>query len=92
MILNCWIYAKFEFYRRTIIWLKDGRPQDRIPHFDRRWSKSDPWWIPHFSVGERDPDSGMVELESFKPDNPTSVPWYLAWTHLLFRGRVVRGD
>lgn len=34
----------------------------------------------------------LVEVESFVPLYPRTVPWYLAWTRLLFRGRVKHGD
>jgi hypothetical protein len=40
----------------------------------------------HAHTGER------RDVRGFVPIHPVDVPWYLAWTRLLFRGRVKHGD
>lgn len=51
-----------------------------------------PRWVPHFLVGKHDQESGVMELESYKPIKPEDVPWWRLPAHLWFKGRVERGD
>lgn len=50
-------------------------------------------WSPfHQGWGVLDKSTGQIRFFSFKPVDGRDVPWYMAWTRLLFKGRVVEGD
>lgn len=92
MRTNCVIWALCEWRRRLATWRAAGRPVGREPYLLLRPSRRDPRHLPHMLVGHRDSQSDLMHLESFKPDEPTDVPWWRAWSHIVFRGRVSRGD
>ena len=83
MLSNCQIYAWREFTRRHAIWRKAGRPRGERPWIKQMPSNLEPHWIPHAQVG----GAGLPTLE-FVPLDTSPLPWWLAWTALLFRGRV----
>lgn len=91
MLSNCYLWARSRYRELESAWIKAGRPAGQEPYILRRPSRSEPRSVPHFLVGRRD-HTGVMELESFKPDEPKNVPWYMAWSRLLFRGSVHRGD
>jgi hypothetical protein len=88
---NCWIWAKLEYWRRKRAWVRAGMPIGQEPYWVKRQSRNEPRCLMHYEVGRRCED-GRIEVESFKPDVPTDAPWWLAWTHMLFRGSVKKGD
>lgn len=50
-------------------------------------------WSPfHMGWGSLDTETGMLKLESFKPENPHHVPWWKSWTRIFFRGQIYSGD
>jgi len=92
---NCLIEALREYRRRLRRWRQAGRPRGQEPYLLKRRSRHEPRWIHHYLVGRwRDCPhcGGGVQVESFKPDAPLDVPWWRAWSRLLFRGRWVAGD
>ena len=92
MRTNCFIWARNEYRRRRLEWIKAGMPIGKEPYWIERPSRSAPRWITHYMVGGYDPVTDQVRIESFKPTAPTDVPWWLAWTHALFVGRAQAGD
>lgn len=92
LLSNCWIWARLEYRRRRRAWIASGMPPGQEPYLARRPSRSSPRWLDHHFVGALDLDTDRLALESFKPDRPVDVPWWRAWTRLLFRGRVRSGD
>jgi hypothetical protein len=57
-----------------------------------RGSRSQPKWVLHALVGKRDPDSGYMELTSFKPDDPEDVPWWRVLQRRSFKGSLQKSD
>lgn len=50
-------------------------------------------WSPfHMGWALWDVQTDGLRVYSFQPVSPRNVPWYLAWTRVLFRGHVVVGD
>jgi hypothetical protein len=90
--MNCWTWAGQEWWRRMRAWMAEGMPQGREPYILWRYGRSKPPEVTHALVGDLDRDSGVMGLDSYKPDDPHDVPVWLAWTRLRFKGRVVRGD
>jgi hypothetical protein len=97
---NCLFWALPRYLRNVRRWRAVGAPQGFEPALVIRPSRSEPSWIPHFLLGSDYEITQMVhgelqnlpELASFKPIDPTDVPAWKAWTHLLFEGHVRRGD
>jgi hypothetical protein len=83
---NCWIWAAQEWWRLMRQWLREGRPPGKQPYFNIRASDLTPWWLMH-SLVSREP--GV--MQSFKPDDPVSLPWWQAWRKWSFKGRVRKG-
>jgi hypothetical protein len=47
----------------------------------------------HMGWGVLDSSTGQIRMFSFKPvGKGVDVPWYLAPTRLIFKGRIVEGD
>lgn len=95
MRLNCLFWAYLEYRRRERDWVRAGRPIGDEPYWVKRPSRNAPRGLRHRLVGRLHRASGMIEVESFKPDVPTDVPlwkFWRVWTHLLFKGRAERGD
>jgi hypothetical protein len=93
MLSNCFVWAH---WRERLLWREWealGCPVDRVPCIQRRPSRSSPTWTRHWVVGWwHYPTATLIDVESFVPDTPRIVPWYLAWTRVLFSGHVKRGD
>jgi hypothetical protein len=90
---NCFIWAHHRERQLWRQWESLGCPQDRVPCIQRRAGRIEPYWTRHWVVGWWiHATHTLVEVESFVPLYPRTVPWYLAWTRLLFRGRVKHGD
>jgi len=89
---NCLIWALGTYAVRLRAWVRAGMPAGLEPYLTLRPSRSRPRWVPHFLVAQRDPETGAMELDSYKPVEPVDVPWWRVWTRLLFKGRAVRGD
>lgn len=90
---NCWAWASVRAWDALTEWRRDGMPVGMEPRMQWRWSRSRPRWVPHFLVGfPSEPGSDWLALESFKPDEPSDVPIWRACAHLMFAGRVRRGD
>jgi hypothetical protein len=90
--LNCWIWARLEYWRRRRQWIRAGRPRGREPYLVKRPSRRDPRWLDHYLVGEHDPDIDAVRVTSYKPLVETDEPWWRFWRHCVFCGRVEDGD
>jgi hypothetical protein len=89
---NCWVWAAQEWWRLMRQWLRDGRQPGKQPYFNTRASDLSPWWLMHSLVSPGpNPDSGVMPLESFKPDDPVQLPWWQAWRKWSFEGRVRKG-
>jgi hypothetical protein len=91
-LFNCWLWAKLEYRRRCRAWVAAGRPFNKAPYILKRPTYFTPQWFSHWFVGEHDPSIDAVHVESYTPINPTNDPWWAAWRHVLFRGKVKRGD
>ena len=89
---NCLFWAIGAYFARLLAWMRAGMPKGAEPYLLIRPSRSMPRWVPHFLVGKHDQESGVMELESYKPIKPEDVPWYRLPAHLWFKGRVERGD
>lgn len=88
---NCIIWALWTYAARLRAWIRDGMPEQREPYLMVRPSRFRPRWVPHVLVAQWDSTFGL-RVHSYKPINGREVPWYLAWTRLLFRGREEEGD
>jgi hypothetical protein len=71
---------------------RDRLRAGREPYLLIRESRSDPHWIPHFLIGEMDPRTGQVAVESFKPLRPEDVPCWRVLERRRFEGIWVPGD
>ncbi len=93
MLSNCWIWAELEYWRRRRAWVRAGMPAGGEPYRVSRPSRHEPRrLIDHHLVGRWSDSRQAVVVESFKPVAPRPVPWWMAWTRLLFRGSVQQGD
>ena len=88
MVSNCILWAMWRYVGLLAAWIRAGRPKHEEPHIWARPSRLEPWWLMHCGVDHFDGE--LWVREEFRPINPTNAPWYLAWTHILFRGRVER--
>jgi hypothetical protein len=89
---NCWVWAAVEWSREYRAWAEAGYPPGREPYGVVRGSRSQPKWVLHALVGMRDPDSGLMDLTSFKPTAASDAPWWAFWQRTRFDGRAERGD
>lgn len=92
---NCWSWAGQEWWRRMRAWFAAGWPVGREPYFVFRFSRERPQQATHALVGDMDHDSGMMGLDSYKPRDAESFPWWKVWKWpdaFTFRGEVHRGD
>lgn len=89
---NCLIWALWTYAVRLRAWVRCGMPKGGEPYLVIRPSRFRPRWVPHFLVGELDRESGVMDLDSYKPIAGKDVSGWLVWLRLLFRGRVERGD
>jgi hypothetical protein len=84
---NCLAFAWREYRRRYAEWQAAGMPPALHPWLQGRPSKSAPHEVLHWTVG------GWLDAPlEFVPLERRDVPWWLAWTRLVFRGRVRRAD
>jgi hypothetical protein len=89
---NCWVYAAQQWEREYLAWSAAGYPEGAEPYGVVRGSRKRPKWIPHALVGTRERESGLMDLVSFKPDDPEDAPVWAFWRRTEFKGRVHRGD
>ena len=90
---NCFLWAHWRERELWRQWEAAGCPVDRVPAILRRAGRSRPFWTRHWVVGWWIfATHTLVEVESFVPDERREVPWYLAWTRLIFKGHIKRGD
>lgn len=92
---NCWTWAGQEWWRRMRAWKGQGMPVGHEPYFVWRWSRERPRQATHALVGEMDTESGLMGLESYKPDDAGQFPlWHFwRWGELFaFKGGVRQGD
>jgi hypothetical protein len=89
---NCWVYATQGAARRHQAWVNNSKPAGREPYLVFRMGRQEPEPVPHCLVGDRDPDSGVMELDSFKPVDPAPAPWWALWRRTEFPGQPARGD
>ena len=67
-------------------------PKGQEPYLCKRPSRRDPRWLDHHLVGSNDPEADAIRVQSYKPVTETDEPWWLAWRHFFFRGKLTRGD
>ena len=67
---NCIVEALREFRRRVAVWRKN--PQQHEPYLLMRPSRH-PGGVVHVLVGELDPKTDTVKVESFKPSSRSST-------------------
>lgn len=84
---NCVTEALREFGRRIASWRKD--PRQHEPYLLVRPSRH-PGGVLHALVGELDPKTDTVKVESFKPTAPVKHPWWRP--PVRFEGQWVKGD
>ena len=84
---NCIVEALREFRRRVAVWRKN--PQQHEPYLLMRPSRH-PGGVVHVLVGELDPKTDTVKVESFKPIKPVKHPWWRP--PVRFEGVWVTGD
>ena len=90
---NCWTWAASEWWHRTRQWVRDGMPAGLEPRIMGRTSRRRPRILPHVLLAyPLDRWSDVMLFDSYKPDAPTDEPWWRAWLHMGFRGRVRAGD
>lgn len=87
---NCLLWALWAYAVQLRAWVRDGMPKGREPYLMIRPSRLRPRWLPHVLVAQR--DGAGLRVESYTPTVKADVPWYLAWTCLLFAGEVTEGD
>ncbi len=93
MLNNCFVWAHWQHVRMCCEWERAGHPADWEPVLIRRPSRRFPRLVGHWITARRNPWTGELRDEaSFVPDHPVDVPWYLAWTRLLFPGHIKHGD
>lgn len=89
---NC-LFWLIPVYRRAIArWVRAGLPPGQEPYIVIRPSRKAPRWIPHFLLGYYSQSTGIMRMTSFKPIDPSDVPWWKFFLHLWFKGREVEGD
>jgi hypothetical protein len=89
---NCLIWALWSYVARVRSWCRAGMPKGQEPYLLVRPSRYRPRWVPHFLVGKLDQDSGVMDLQSYKPVAGKDVSGWLVWLRLFFIGRPARGD
>ena len=86
---NCVAQALAEYRRQHQSWRANGSPAGAEPYLLVRPSRI-PGGIVHMLVGRLDPETGQVQVASFKPADPVPRPWWRP--PLRFVGRWVAGD
>ena len=90
---NCFLWAHWRERQLWREWERRGRPLHMVPCIQRRPSRSRPYWTRHWVVGWWCYQTRqLADVEAFVPDHRRQVPWWLAWTRLVFKGHVKRGD
>lgn len=93
MLNNCFIWAHWQHIRMCCEWDRAGQPGPWEPAITRRPSRRFTRLVGHWKVSWEHAHTGeRRDVRGFVPIHPVDVPWYLAWTRLLFRGRVKHGD